>query len=823
MSVDKGSVRRNRTTGTESRLRRPSRGLRVWLVMALAAAGVTVVGATVPSSAKAVAGAASTCVDDGSAGCKVTLPCPTGQTVCPTIDVTPSSNVSDGQYVYVSARNVDPTGSIRVAFCSANGSTTDPQCLTGVWQTQSLNPISVPNSSDASVDYLTTVSYPVYLDPPEEGNVKIPSHDLTNATGKGPGFFCDNGANRCQVVVTIEDGQGPGVGNGPLITADNSAVVPITFATQAAGCPTSAPQLQVSSTFTLEHFMPAAIQATCDGKNGVVALNTANDASSVVTDFVNGSSAVSFIDNVGDPNQLAGLIGQGYAFVPVALTGTAESVLAGAANGALNYPINSFKMTPTMVAGLLTSAYQSPRGNVTVPPKPRFVLNDNLSAAMASGSPAITCAQLSGCPASKTKVKQMQYMLKYNAFDVLNRFPNGTVGPQAFGSFNANVPSGSSFEATSWFCEAPNAPFQVTVDTNPTTPGGSPEQTTTTITDTNLASQTLVTEPLGSTIWPPYPGATWVYPDCHGYSNLPALSGSVVNFSSNQSPALQAKSMRGWCYAGGVLPQPPGSQPCASFGLMDSSEAQFFGLSSASLENASGNFVAPTVTSLQAAANDLQPCPNFDLSCPVGTYKIDYGNTDPAAYALPDITYAIVPNGTLPYEKATAIKNLLNNLVDYSHSGNLPAGYAPLPDAIYTAAKAGITAAIHSEPAPPATTTTTTTTTTAPATSSSSGDTSSTSYDSGSSSTPYTSDTSALPLTGEVSPSTANDSPGTSKGAVAAPPVAVPTGFLLVGLAASTRYLLPAIVLLTLGALIGGGLLLFGPNAANRRREGGSS
>ena len=60
-----------------------------------------------------------------------------GQTTdCPTVDVEPNTGLADGQFVYLTATNFDPTGSIRVAFCSAVGSTSDPTCLNGNWETQ---------------------------------------------------------------------------------------------------------------------------------------------------------------------------------------------------------------------------------------------------------------------------------------------------------------------------------------------------------------------------------------------------------------------------------------------------------------------------------------------------------------------------------------------------------------------------------------------------------------------------------------------------------------------------------------------------------------
>jgi|GEM_PF-1173987 len=810
---------------------RQSHSLKIWLVLVLSVVAVAAIGASAPLAGKAaVAGAASVCSDDGNGGCLVTLPCPVGQTICPTIDVSPNTNLNDGQFTYVTAKNLPAGHYLRVAFCSTATASTDPSCLNGNWASQSLTPINVPVVANDTNQNLTTISYPVFSNPAGQGNALIPAHDLINARGVQPGFYCDAAANPCSLVVTDETAS-EGLGNGPEITPDNSAVVPIGYAPESSGCPSSAPQLQVSSSFSMEHFIPSAVKATCAGAHGVVALNTANDNTSVLEDFASGSSVVSFIDNASDPSQLASLLGKGYAFVPVALSGTVESFLAGASSQGQNFPINSYNLTPNMVAGLITSLYQVPNGSTTPPPRPKFTLSDNLMSALGAASPPLTCAELAGCPSTKGNAKQVAYEVRYNSFNLLNRVPDGNFGPVSFGSFNANVPSGSSFNATNWVCSAPNTPFTVTVDQNSTAPGGSPVPTRVKVTDANKGPTTLTAEPLGSSIWPPYQGATWVYPDCHGYSNLPALSATANNYSPGQSPALQAKAMRAWCYGGGVVPQPTSPQnPCAAFGLMDSSEAQFAGLASASVLNPGGQFVTPSTASLQAAASALTPCPEHDLTCPAGTYAANYANPDPAAYPMPDLTYAVVPTSTLPYATATAVKDLLTNLVGFSHSSAVPAGYAPLPDAIYQSALTGINAAVHSAPAPPPPAPTTDTTTTTPTSSStsggsSSGTSSSTSQSSGSSVDAGLGTTdspslfrelgsSILPLT---DPSATSADQAT--GPVAVPPAAIPTGFLLVDLAATTRYLLPAIILVALGSLIGGALLLFGPGASTRRRR----
>jgi len=192
-------------------------------------------------------------------------------------------------------------------------------------------------------------------------------------------------------VVTDEPGQGNNVGHGVPITTANSAVVPLVYAAQASGCPSSDPQIQVDASFSVEHFIPSAVEATCGGTNGVVALSTSTDNTTVISDFASGSASVSFVDNADDASQLAALLGKSYAYIPIAVSGTAESFLAGETNGVC-VPDQQPQLTPNMVAGLITSLYQSPEGSYTQPPKPKYTLSDNLMAALeAAGSPARSC------------------------------------------------------------------------------------------------------------------------------------------------------------------------------------------------------------------------------------------------------------------------------------------------------------------------------------------------------------------------------------------------------------------------------------------------
>jgi hypothetical protein len=785
----------------------------------------------------------SHCTSDGARGCKAQLPCNSGP--CPTVDVGPNVDLQGGQSISIKVTNFPATDSFRVALCSGITSSTDPACLTGLWEDSDYGTISVPVTDDPAHHDLTSVTYPVFLDPAGEGNAVLPALDMLDLNNETPGFNCDNSSNPCDMVVTEELGQGPVVGLGPAVDATNSVVVPLKFRSQTSGCSKSAPEIYTDGSTSVEQFLPTAVEATCDGAGGVVALNNTFDTQSVVSGFAAGNAAVGFVDNPQDAAQMAilqGKKGKPYALVPVAVSASTVAFLAGDILNSLSVPISTYNLTPNMVAGLITSDYESPTGDPQfLNGKPDFADADNLASALASATPPVTCVQLYECPSTPTA--QLYYESNLDAFDLLNPLSadselNGGISPQQFGSFMPDVPTGASYQATDWLCHAPNPGLTATVfETNA---DSDPVAHAVKVNDPNSASTTLTSAP-HSSVWPPSgdPTAKWVFPSCQGISKFPSISGSSNFFSAAQSPALQAKNMRGWAYGGGELPQPQnGTDPLAAFGIMDSSEAAFYGLNEASLQNASGNFVAPTTSSIEAGLAAAQPCTTVSATCPANTYQFNYSNPDPTAYPMPDITYAIVPTAPQSATTTAAIRDLVTNLIDFSTSGALPAGYFPMPAAMATAALADLHTALHtqggksggkackdpgvqcpttigkSSPSPG----TPSTSTSLPATP---GSASSTTPAGGNGA--ERSPTTAVSVT-KFGSSKPREKTANSSGKRKAPPTkpeVIPRDLSLISLNIVSRLLLPTVLLVALLCLVGGALILMRARAARMPGAGG--
>ncbi len=336
-----------------------------------------------------------------------------------------------------------------------------------------------------------------------------------------------------------------------------------------------------------------------------------------------------------------------------------------------------------------------------------------------------------------------------------------------------------------------------------------------------------------SSIWPPYAGAKWVFPSCQAYPQFPDLSSTAASYGEAQSPALQAEAIRGFAFGGGWLPE---GEPSAAYGIMDSSEADFYGLNDANLENPGGNFAAPSTANIESALNDITPCPTNQTTCMANTYTFDYTSTsNPDSYPMPDITYTVVPTAPQPAATATAMKSLLTDLVTYSHSGGtipLPAGYVPLPTDLYITALSEISSAITTQSAAP----------TGSTTSPRHGGVDWSSEPRTAARCPARTDRAScpseplrrrrrrrFPFRRRVRcPSTRRrprEPPPRRRRAPVEDPVgpATPTAVAFVSFDTVSRLLLPLIVLLALACLIAGPLLLLGPGARRRRSEAGSS
>ncbi len=827
------ALRLERRSGrTRARARRVGAVLLAFVVV-LALVGTVGPLLAIHGGAEAGAAPAPSCPkgsSDGAGGCAVQLPCEASYVGCdpahpPTVDVNPVFNLHDAQYVTVTATNFPTTwtdnptntnnGKMRVAYCSTAKSSdpANPTCLTGQWEgLTSYIPVTEPVDTAGSNDQ-TSLSYPVFLDPPNGGAGPMKGREINHGVSTPfVDMYCDAAADPCAIEVTVEEGNGPSLND----TTSNTVVMPIDFAPTAVACPLGKfPPLSSEGSFSVDKYLYTAVTSTCSGTNGVIDLNTSTDTKTVATSLAGSATELGFLDNPGDPAEQAILSGgkTSYAYIPVAVSATEVAFLATLNQNFSSQLqlLNSYALTPAMLAGLTTSAYQSP------------TVTDSLVGALQKAG--LHCAQIVVCKSGGTNV--------LDVFDLLNPLPTGGEGPQTLGSYMPGAPSGAEYEATNWICDQPKVPLTLDLAEVGQT-GTVPVK----VTDPVSAGTVLVTQPTNTNV--PNLSWTWPTPTCSAQSTLPPAgppvgsTGNNVQFAQFQEPQKQASQVRGYVLAGGEVPPGGANAPSVGFAVMDSSQADFYGLDAARLENALGNFESPTATTIADALKNLTPCPSGQADCPVGTYMFDYtaagkaGTYPDDAYPMPDITYAVVPTSPQAPDKAAAMKNLVTNLVDFSNSAGpteLPPGYYALPDTLKQDALADIKKDIVAKPTPTTTTTTTvkskkpttgaTSVTTTPSANTTPVETT---VPSDSAATNVAGETAALPASSSSSP---NGSGPTSRptsstttttapaGSPSGPAATNTSGTLLVSVAAS-RFFVPVIAALAALSLLTGIALLMG-------------
>jgi hypothetical protein len=665
--------------------RRSRRSLVFWAGVALAVIAAMAVVPVVPIAGTAIPPAAasttSSCPNGLSACVTQTIPpgCTPGTSGCATVTVGPTTGLGNGQYVFVQINNLKITDQAlcaglnpcldqaTLAFCPLPlaASTQDyAKCADGQPKGSiysDLTPASVPADASGSLN----TSEPTAFDPSGPGATPIDWNYL-NATGALPlpgGFFCD-ATHPCGLVVI--DSQNPVPTDGVLslagpLTASNHTVFPLTFANLTSGCPASNAEIIAYSSYSVQQFVPAAVESTCNGPSGVTALNNPLDTQSAVGQFGSGQTPVAFTDEPDAGFASSALTGKSYEYVPVAVSSTVVAFQAFDGSGANSVPRASYDLTPNMVAGLITNAYTAAYQNDTL---------GNLLNYECPGTSKTQAYYIVECTQGPGSLNSFQLLNPAAAYQ----------SPFYFQMYPSSVVTGSSEQIAQWICTQGNVPFKVNYEIEPTPPKKlkkykppPPTPESQTVTDPRSAAGTLTTPFSG---WPE--GVPWPMPNCQDYPGLPIISSNAAVYPSGQSFSLHKGSPLG----------PNGyGQPSAYFATMDASEAAFYGLNDASLLNAAGAFVPPSQTSIDAALDDGTVQPN-------GVVSLNLNDTaDAAAYVLPTVTYALVSTAPQPQAQADAVSHLLTALVTYSHSGGsvpLPAGYVPLPDNLYHDAIADI-------------------------------------------------------------------------------------------------------------------------------------
>jgi hypothetical protein len=562
-------------------------------------------------------------------------------------------------------------------------------------------------------------------------------------------FFCDNAADRCGIEVTDIPGPGDVIGNGypPRIqfqmTSQNTIIIPITYSQSGSGCG-SAPVVQVDAAYSAAQFLPAAGGATCTKPGGVAVIPT--DLPSVddsgcssgagthcpITDVTSGTVPATFTDDPEDPATLAELSAAGgkFAYIPISVS-SSEIAFLGEAGASISgqrwsIPIGSYQLTPAMVAGIMTQAWNDPvvqstglggdnlcaqlsgaakcteamqthKENLlvdTVNGKYENIDVDTSSSGVAKSLPFNTISY-SGSFTQQTQPGTSSNFAGDTAYAMMNPWPlvvsgNIPVNEQTLGAMFPSTASGSVQQMTGWMCAAPQLSYTATP------PYGGAAGTYHDIT----SSQQLLSNAENGPLTVTQQGGVNVVSNvvdqfttqnpsnCQSLSTLPtdfsSTSQASTTYLPSSSPLSAAHVIQG------ALTNYTGSGGFA-FTAMDSSEADFYGLLPASLQNAAGGFETPNATSVLAALGDETA--NSD-----GTLSPNFNNTgDASAYPMPMVTYALVSTGDQPtMTQAQSLKDMLTNLVEYSHTGGagttnpLPSGYVPLPDNLYQQALAEI-------------------------------------------------------------------------------------------------------------------------------------
>ena len=543
--------------------------------------------------------------------------------VGPSVGVVPVGGANP--WVFLRGYGLSPGHVVRVHYCSLVNGLNSPLCATGGNTIFSVDPtVTLKVFADGTIAESTQAP----LNPTDSGT---PFEAVVPGTSTNGSFFCDGGALSCGLVITDGNLASP-FSNTP--SAGNSSAVPIQFDLTSASCPSKQSLVVSQSDFGIGPLLPAVNRVNCQKDAAVNFFNTEQSGVSALDELYNSVRStsttavrVAFTDDPQAPSQQEFLPAGHFVLIPVALTATVVGFNSQIFLAGTSYPMTRYNLSANMVAGLFTGAYTGP--DAAADPTP------------CDGA----------CPKPPCVVKT-----QCSLFQLATEHP-GFYSAQQFGVYLLAYQAGITDQLTRWICNAPSA----------TVPWG-----TTATTEVETAAQVMV-RGLAAGGHP--------VPSCPVTDQWPAETISSALWSASVGPQGQMKAMRSF-----LPPIGSGATSGSGFAYMSWPWANYLGLDSAGLLNASNTFQTPTKESIYAALSDATL--NSD-----GTLTPTFANkSNKAAYPLPSVIYAAVSTDEMPEAQKASITTALSSMLDVTAgpdttsgsaratdlTSNLPAGYVPL-------------------------------------------------------------------------------------------------------------------------------------------------
>jgi hypothetical protein len=557
-----------------------------------------------------------------------------------TVEATPTSDLGPNQWVYVNGYGFAATTHLLIEYCSETKPLpTRPVCTSHSTQ-------SIAQGFVAAVTFATG-TFAASLQIEEDSTSTNPITGTGTQTTQKGAYLCD-AATPCSInVVDLGTGRQPAAQS-----PENTAVVPVRFTPSSNGCTGKQVQtVPTMSDFGMTLLVPVVARNSCaNSSSPAIAANVARDGYGALQFLKTGLVDVAFTDDPQASDQQSILTQGKYKLIPVALTANVVAFHAQEAKGIDFYPVFHLDLTPTMAAGLLGGTYGTTK-------------NTDLVKCPDASCPTPPCTP----PPRTTPAPTCSLMIQLN-------YSQGFTAPAQYASTARSDTAGSNGLFFAWVCSAPKVPVHVKI-TNQT---AKHKTTVTTLTATYAETITAAHE-----LEHGFSSKDTTVTSCPTTESYPHYPTTSYGASPSQfeTPNQQDLKMFGYVTV---------AKNDAAFGTMNWAEAHYYGLAVASLQNADGQFEAPSSTSLDAAVSPDNATVGSD-----GAISPNYTKAETGVYPMTSVEYAAVCADPTSAVKATAVRDMLDQMLTVtgatgSDVSQLPEGFVPLPKTIVADAQTDI-------------------------------------------------------------------------------------------------------------------------------------